>query len=64
MEGRMFGNGILAGYKTYIVAGLAIAGAVGGYLDGALTPAAALAALLGALGLGSLRSAISGVAGK
>jgi len=33
---------MLNGYKTYIVAALAVLGALGGYLDGDLTLAAAL----------------------
>lgn len=33
---------MLSGYKTYIVAALAVLGAIGGYLDGDLTIVAAI----------------------
>ena len=40
---------MLNGYKTYIVGALAILGALGGWLDGDLTPLAALNLALPAL---------------
>ena len=40
---------MLKGYKTYIVGALAILGALGGWLDGDLTPLAAINMALPAL---------------
>lgn len=52
-------QGSLSGYKTYIVAGLAIIGAVAGYLDGDFGKVAAGQAILTAvLGI-TLRAGIS-----
>ncbi len=51
---------MLNGYKTYIVAALAIAGALGGWLDGDLTAVAALNLAVPALLSMTVRHGIAG----
>lgn len=54
----------LAGKKTYLVMALGILAAVVGLANGKLTLAEAATAVLGALGLGSLRAGVKKDAGK
>lgn len=50
---------MFSGYKTYIVGGLAVLGAIGGYLDGDLTLAAALQLMVPAILAMTVRHGIS-----
>ena len=52
------GNGSLQGYKTYIVAGLAILGAIAGYFTGDLDLAGALQTGVAAIGAMTMRAGI------
>lgn len=52
-------NGVLAGYKTYLVALLAVIGAVIGYLTGDITTWQAVQAIGGAVFAATLRSGIN-----
>jgi hypothetical protein len=52
-------NGKFAGYKTYIVAGVAVVGAVAGYLTGDLTGFQAAQTVAGALIAATLRDGIT-----
>lgn len=54
-------NGALSGYKTYIVAGVAIVSAVAGYLDGDLGKVTAGRMVLDALLAVTIRHGISKV---
>jgi hypothetical protein len=49
-------EGVLAGKKTYIIMGLSILTAVIGYLTGQIGLNELIAAVFGALGLGSIRA--------
>lgn len=54
-------QGSLSGYKTYIVAGLAILGAVAGYFDGDIGKVAAGQAILTAVLALTLRNGIANI---
>lgn len=50
---------MLKGYKTYIVAGIAVISAVGGYLTGDLSLADTIQAILASGAVAALRDAIA-----
>lgn len=55
----MLGNGILSGYKTYILGGIAIVGAVASYLVGDLNLAAAAQLVVNAVLAMTVRAGIA-----
>lgn len=52
-------GGFLSGYKSYIIAGTAIIGAIGAYAVGELSLMQMLGSITAALGLSALRDGIS-----
>ncbi len=52
---------MLSGYKTYIVGALALLGALGGYLDGDLTVAAAIQLAVTAIMGMTIRAGVASV---
>jgi hypothetical protein len=55
---------MLIGYKTYIVAALAVLGAIGGYLDGDLTVTAAIQVIIPAILAATVRHGITTTSGQ